>query len=153
MRYQYISENGLQTLHNQLDEYQNERKSLRDKLVELRQVKDAEDFDLIDETLRLNFLEKEVERVKDAIAHTKVLPEAPKDGTVQLGSVVRLKPLDEESEMSCVLVSSIEADPLEGKISDKSPLGTALLGKVKNAIIKVAGPRKIFSYRIVGVDS
>jgi transcription elongation factor GreA len=154
MRYQDISETGLKALQKQLEDHKSEYSSLRDRLVELRQLKDVEDFDLIDETLRLNFLDKEIERVKDTIAHSKVLPAALKDGTVQIGSVVRLQPFDRGgSEMSCVLVSSVEADPLEGKISDRSPLGTALLGKMKDAIIKVAGPRKIFSYRIVGVDS
>jgi transcription elongation factor GreA len=152
-RYQYVSEGGLKAMQDQLDTYKNECSSLRARLIELRQVKDVEDFDMIDDTTRLNFLEKEVERVKDMIAHSKLLPDAPKDGTVQIGSVVRLQPFGADTEMSCVLVSSLEANPLEGKISDKSPLGIALLGKMKDAIIRVAGPHKKFSYRIVGVDS
>jgi transcription elongation factor GreA len=152
-RYQYVSEDGLKALQSQLDTYKDECSELRAKLVELRQVKDVEDFDMIDDTTRLNFLEKEIERVKDMIAHSKLLPDIPKDGTVQIGSVVRLQPFGADSEMSCMLVSSLEANPLEGKISDKSPLGTAILGKMKDAIVKVAGPHKMFSYRIVGVDS
>ncbi|HSE60831.1 MAG TPA: GreA/GreB family elongation factor [Candidatus Saccharimonadales bacterium] len=154
-QYHYVSESGLKALSEQLDAYKNETRELRAKLVELRQSKDVEDFDLIDDTIRLNFLDKEIERTKDMIAHAKLWSELPADGTVQIGSVVRLQPegVVAHGEMSCMLVSSLEANPDEGKISDKSPLGIALLGKMKNAIVKVTGPRKSFSYRIVGVDS
>jgi transcription elongation factor GreA len=152
-RFHYVSEAGLQALHEQLEALKNEASALRAKLVELRQVKDVEDFDLIDDVLRLAFLEKETARIKDMIAHCKLLDTSSADGTVQIGSVVRLKPANaDDAEMSCVLVSSLEANPAEGKISDKSPLGLAILGKMKDAIVKVTGPHKSFSYRIVGVE-
>lgn len=151
-QYHYVSESGLKALNEQLEAYKSETKELRAKLVELRQIKDVEDFDLIDDTIRLNFLDKEIERTKSMLQHAKLISELPADGTVQIGSVVRLQSEGADGEMSCMLVSSFEANPDEGKISDKSPLGIALLGKVKNAIVKVTGPRKSFSYRIVGVD-
>jgi transcription elongation factor GreA len=152
-RFQYVSHAGLQALRNKLESIRSEARDLRSKLVELRQIKDVEDFDMIDDTLRLAFYEKEVERLETMIAHCKLLDSVTSDGTVQLGTVVRLQPSDaDDQEISCVLVSSLEADPLEGKISDKSPLGTALLGKMKDAIVKVAGPHRSYSYKILGVE-
>jgi transcription elongation factor GreA len=152
-RFHYVSRAGLQALRNKLESIKSEAHELRTRLVELRQVKDVEDFDLIDDTLRLAFYEKEVERMQDMLAHCKLLDSVTADGTVRIGTVVRLKPSDaDDQEISCVLVSSLEANPLEGKISDKSPLGLALLGKMKDAIVKVTGPHKSYSYKILGIE-
>lgn len=146
-----VSKDGLRTLQARLLALQEEYSDLRSKLTELRQIKDADDFDLVEDTMRLEFLEKEIARVKHVIAHSKIVQADPATGAVQLGSKVRLE--QNGRMIECVVVSALEADPSEGKISNVSPLGQALLGKMINALVEVVAPRAKLSYKIVGIDS
>lgn len=148
--FQYISEEGLAALKKQLQAFENDYSELRGKLAEMRQVKDAEDYDLVEDTMRLAFLEKEISRLQFMIRNCRILEPVPEGGIVQLGSRVRLE--SEGSEIHCTVVCSLEADPSEGKISDQSPLGRALLGKMVNALVEVVAPRKSILYKIIGID-
>lgn len=148
--FQYISEEGLAALKQQLQAFEKDYRELRGKLAEMRQVKDAEDYDLVEDTMRLAFLEKEISRLQFMIRNCRILEQVPEGGTVQLGSRVRLE--SEGSEIYCTVVCSLEADPSEGKISDQSPLGRALLGKMVNALVEVVAPHKSILYRIVGIE-
>jgi transcription elongation factor GreA len=146
-----VSKDGLRTLQARLLALEEEYSGLRSTLTDLRQVKDAEDFDLVEDTMRLDFLEKEIIRIKNIIAHSKVVHIDPATGAVQLGSKVRLE--QNGKMLECMVVSALEADPSEGKISNESPLGRALLGKMLNALVEVVAPRAKVSYKIVGIDS
>lgn len=146
-----VSKDGLRILQARLTVLQQEYSDLRSTLAELRQVKDAEDFDLVEDKMRLEFLEKEIAQVKHVIAHSKVAQADPATPAVQIGSKVRLE--QNGKMMECVVVSALEADPSEGKISNESPLGRALLGKMINALVEVVAPRAKLSYKIVGIDS
>jgi transcription elongation factor GreA len=145
-----VSPEGLVVLKDQLASYEKEYGELRAKLIELRQLKDADEFDLVDDNLRVAHLEQKIKQLQHTIAHCKV-SDAKGDGIVQLGSKVRLK--NEEGEMECMLVSALEADPSRGRISDQSPLGRALVGKMINALVEVVAPRRKMSYKILKIDS
>lgn len=147
---QQVSEEGLQALKDQLATHERDFAELRSKLVELRQVKDADDFDLVEDTVRLAFLEKEIVRLQHVIAHCKIIEADPSASSVQIGSKVRLE--YSGGELHCKVVTPLEADPSEGRISDQSPLGRALLGKMLNALVEVVTPRARQHYKIVAID-
>ncbi len=71
---------------------------------------------------------------------------------VSLGSVVKV--LDEEFSEECVyhLVGSQEADPMNGKISEDSPFGKALMGKVIGDEVTVEAPMGALKYKILGIE-
>jgi len=144
-----VSREGLTILQNQLAAHQKEYRELRAKLIELRQLKDAEEYDLIDDSLRVAYLEQKIQQLQYTIAHSKVSL-VTDTHVVQLGSKVRLD--HDGTQMECVLVSALEADPSQGRISDQSPLGRALIGKMLNALVEVVAPRRRTSYRIVSID-
>lgn len=148
----YVTESAYRVLNNRLIQYKKEYAELCVRLSELRELKDADEYDMTQENVRLAFLEKEIAILKDEVAHSKILKAKAKPGLVQLGSVVYLLASDGITRLKCMVVSPIEADPLSGKISDKSPLGQALLGKMKDELVKVLGPRQDFSYRIVDIQ-
>lgn len=148
--YHHVSREGLQQLHEKLRSLEADYTELRGKLNELRQVRDAEDFDLAEDSVRLAFLEKEIIQTRNTIAHCKVLSVKKRAHTVQLGSRVRLE--HEGGIMQCVLVGALEANPSEGRISDQSPLGRALIGKMLNALVEVVAPRARRAYKIVGIE-
>ncbi len=70
-------------------------------------------------------------------------------GEVDMGSTVKVLVNGKEKEY--MLVSFNEADPLNGKISNESPLGMAFLGKKKGEEVLVETPRGEFKYKILDV--
>lgn len=69
---------------------------------------------------------------------------------VAMGSRVTVK--NDGKEKQYTIVSFNEADPLNGKISNESPLGVSFLGKKKGAIVHVETPRGTMEYKIVKID-
>lgn len=77
--------------------------------------------------------------------------EKPKNGTkVQLGSKVTLKGAKGNKEFQ--VVGTVEADPLEGKISDESPIGKALLGKKVGEQVEIKTPAETTSYELTAIN-
>lgn len=82
--------------------------------------------------------------VKDA-----VIIEKNTDGTIQMGSVIKVKNDGEIYEYT--IVGSREADPGKNLISNESPLGKSFLGRKKGELINVQTPGGIFEYEIMEV--
>lgn len=77
---------------------------------------------------------------------------APKgDSKVQLGSRVKLQSSDGKHKEFQV-VGTVEADPLEGKISDESPLGKAVLDKKEGDEVEIKTPVETATYKIVDIS-
>ena len=75
------------------------------------------------------------------------------DNVVQIGSTVSIQNItdDEEEVEEYMIVGSAETDPLNGKISNESPIGAELLEKKKGDIIKVKVPAGIHEYKILDI--
>jgi len=69
---------------------------------------------------------------------------------VVMGSKVKVKVDGKEREYT--IVSFNEADPLEGKISNESPLGVAFLGKKKGDKVEVTTPRGDMQFKIIKIS-
>ena len=77
--------------------------------------------------------------------------EKPKSGSkVQLGSKVTLKGAKANKEFQ--VVGTVEADPLEGKISDESPIGKALLGKKLGDSVEIKTPAETVVYELIAIN-
>jgi transcription elongation factor GreA len=57
----------------------------------------------------------------------------------------------EEAEERYHLVGAAEADPVEGRISNESPLGKALLGAKVGDVVRVNAPRGVIEFRVVKI--
>lgn len=148
-----LSKEGLRALRTQLAQLQRDFGSLREKLAQIQRNNDFEDFDLVDDKTQLAFLEKEIQRITFILSHYQLFDKKlPSTQTVQLGSKVHLE-TDNGQHIRCILVSAVEVDPNEGKISDQSPLGSALLGKAVNSFVEVVAPRARKLYKIVGIEA
>ena len=95
-------------------------------------------------------LEERIGQIEHVLKHAVVLDRAS-DGTVSVGSTVIIKKEGEENTRTFLIVGSEETDMLSGKISYKSPLGSALFGKQAGAMVVVTTPRGDISYTIVSV--
>jgi len=70
---------------------------------------------------------------------------------VGLGSTVTLFDAEFQEEIAYTIVGSAEADPINGKISNESPLGAALLQKTVGETVSVEAPDGMIEYRIVAI--
>lgn len=74
----------------------------------------------------------------------------PRGGSkVQLGSKVKLKNAKSTKEFQ--VVGTVEADPLNGKISDESPIGQALLGKKEGETVEIVTPAETNTFKVVDI--
>lgn len=100
------------------------------------------------------FVEGRVLELEDKVKHAKIITEHHKTKSVQLGSTVRLKNLTKARDEleTYTIVGSTETDVFGGKISNESPVGSALLDKQKGERIKVIIPAGNVEYQIVKID-
>lgn len=73
------------------------------------------------------------------------------DGTVGIGTTVKVYDPEFEEEQELRIVGSQEADPMEGRISDESPLGKALMGRSVGDVVQVDAPAGTVEYRILDI--
>lgn len=98
------------------------------------------------------FLESRILELKNILTTAQIVDElaAPTD-EVGVGSVVRVRDLESEDEWNYTIVGSWEADPLEDRISNESPIGEALMGRKVGEIVEAEVPEGIARYEIVGI--
>lgn len=74
-----------------------------------------------------------------------------KRGPVAFGSLVTVS-RDDGKTLTYRIVSSLEASPTNGTISDESPMGRALVGKKRGDTVSVQAPARLFSYKITEIQ-
>ncbi len=86
-------------------------------------------------------VEARIVELESLIENAEVIDETAMDTrTISLGSEVKLYDEDDEEELDYSIVGSNQADPLEGKISDQSPIGRGLMGRRAGDHITVETP-------------
>jgi len=96
------------------------------------------------------FLEGEIQELETKIRNSDII-KAGDGKTVTMGSRVTVKDLEFDEEETFLIVGSTEADPDEGKISNESPLGMALLGQNIDHVVNVNAPAGIIQYKIMDI--
>ena len=72
---------------------------------------------------------------------------------ISVGCRVKLLDMEFEDEMEFSIVGSTEANSLNGFISNESPLGIALIGKKKDAVVEVESPAGVIKYKILDIQN
>lgn len=90
----------------------------------------------------------------DNILNHAVIIEESEDfsGFIGLGCRVVVRDLDGGDEETYQVVGSQEADPMNGKISDDSPFGRAMVGKTKGDVVSVEAPIGTLKFEVVSVE-
>ena len=73
------------------------------------------------------------------------------DGMVSIGSNVKIQKEGEKETKEYKIVGSEEADMAQGKVSNLSPLGSALLGKKKGDKVQIVTPKGKVSYTLISI--
>ncbi|NLN49197.1 MAG: transcription elongation factor GreA [Clostridiales bacterium] len=101
------------------------------------------------------FIECRIAQLENILKSAKVIDDEDIDTEkVSVGAKVRLKVVDEEydDEVEYTLVGSAEADPINLKISNESPVGKAILGKTINEEVIIHIPDGIIKYKILQIN-
>lgn len=144
-------------------------KELQDEMNYLKTVREKEVAELIKEARSFGDLSENSEydeakneqgklysrmaEIEEILSNYVVIEEEPSDGSsVRLGSTVTV--LDEEFDETMVykIVGSQEADPMNGRISEESPFGKALLGKSIGEDVEVEAPAGVLHYQILNIQ-
>jgi transcription elongation factor GreA len=84
-----------------------------------------------------------IAELREMIANAKVIDESQIDESViSVGSIVKLYNVERKKDFTYHIVGSYETDPINGKISDSSPIGIALLGARAGDEVVVEGVRE-----------
>ncbi len=101
------------------------------------------------------FIEGRIAQLENILKSAKVIDDEDIDTEkVSVGAKVRLRVEDEgyEDEVEYTLVGSAEADPINLKISNESPVGKAILGKTINEEVIIHIPDGIIKYKILQIN-
>lgn len=125
-----ITQEGLAEVRSKLAELQQEltvvNKEMQEVRRQLNQTDSAESVSYTDFLVRRQILEGEIAKTHQIIENAKVI-RSGNASKVAVGCKVLLS--DGVKKLRYTIVNSFEANPLEGKISDQSPLGKALIGR------------------------
>lgn len=96
-------------------------------------------------------LEDRIQQIEYTLKYAEVV-EKPADGSIAVGCTVIIQKEGEANTRTFSIVGSEETDMLSGKISYKSPIGQALVGKKKGDRITVSTPKGDIEYLILAVS-
>jgi transcription elongation factor GreA len=97
-------------------------------------------------------IEARIVLLEKMLRNAEVIDEEDVDAeSVGLGSNVTILDVEMNEEIEYFIVGSTEADPLNGRISNESPLGLALLSHKTGDIISVEAPDGVIEYKIVSI--
>ena len=98
------------------------------------------------------FTEGRIIQLENMLKNAVVVDESeiPKD-KVSVGSIVKVMDYDFDEEVEYTIVGSAEADPMNFKISNESPVGSALVGKKVGDVIEVAVPNGVSKFEILEI--
>ena len=144
-------------------------KELKDELVYLKTVREKEVADQIKEARSFGDLSENSEydeakneqgklysriaEVENILDNCVVIEEEVHDGkTVRLGSKLKVLDVEFNEELDYEVVGSQEADPMNGRISEDSPFGRALLGKSVGEDVVVEAPAGALHYKVLSIS-
>ena len=97
-------------------------------------------------------VEARILELESLIENAEIIDESTMDArSISLGSVVKLFDEDFDEEITYSIVGSNQADPLDKKISDQSPIGRALMGRKAGEQVVVTAPAGEIRFRILEV--
>lgn len=97
------------------------------------------------------YAEDRVREIQHILSRAVLLEEGSQDGTIDLGSRITVQADDDDEPENWMLVNEEESQAVEGRISDESPVGIALLGKKSGDTITIKTPGGEINYKIIDV--
>ncbi len=96
--------------------------------------------------------ENKIIELENKLRHAKIIDESEIDTkTVQVGNIVKVHDMEFDEDVTYTIVGSTEVDLAQNKISNESPIGSALLGAKKGDIVSANIPSGIAQFKILSI--
>ena len=152
-----LTPEGLDRLKHELNELRTEgRQRIAERLENA--FADGQDDEFVDnaelEAARneQSFLEGRILELEEILGNYQLIEENGPHERVRVGDKVTVVEEDYDEEERYHLVGAAEADPAEGRISNESPLGMALLGSRVGDVVRVNAPNGMINFRITKIE-
>lgn len=151
----YLTQEGFDRIKAKLHDLKSRgRSEIADAIQKAREMGDLSEnaeYDAAKDAQGL--LEMEISKIENMMAHARVLDTKDLDlSKAFILSTVKLKNLKFNKEISYTLVAEEEADLKQGKLSIKSPVGKAVLGKEIGDIIEVEAPAGVMKFELLEIN-
>jgi transcription elongation factor GreA len=147
----HLTKQGVSELKTEVEELIALRAIIADR------IKTAREFGDLGENMEYTAARQDQERnemriseIEHILKNVQVIVAPKNDNKVVLGSTVTLK-TEAGKTKEFQVVGTVEADPLNGKISDESPIGKALMGKKDGDEVEIKTPVETAVYRIAEI--
>ncbi len=155
MKEVYITRDGLEELKEKLDYLMSvKRKEVAEKIKIAREFGDLSEnaeYDAAKE--EQSFVESEIKEIEDKIMHAVIIDEGDISvHEVSIGNTVKVLDVEFDEELEYRIVGTTEANAAENRISNESPLGSALMGRKKGDKVAVTTPNgAVVEYKIIEI--
>ncbi|MFA5000258.1 MAG: transcription elongation factor GreA [Patescibacteria group bacterium] len=152
MNEQIISQEGYDKLKDELSYLSIvKRKEIAERIERAKELGDLSENAEYSEAKDAQALnEGRILELSNTLKNVTVVENGGSHEEVAMGSKVKVKTDSQEKDYT--IVSFNEADPLNGRISNESPLGVAFLGKKKGDSVEVETPKGLMKYKIIKID-
>lgn len=150
----YLTAEGLRRLEEELHELKTERRP--EVAVRIRDAKEAGDISenaAYDEAKNQQaFIEGRIRQLEQMVRNAVIITEQEKHDRVGLGHRVTVREVGMEDLESYLIVGSAEAAPSNGRISNVSPLGRALMNHAVGDVVSVDSPGGQLRFEVVKIE-
>ncbi len=148
---QYLSEEGLIKVKKELESLKTaKRKEISQRIEEAKKLGDlSENSEYMEAKEAQEINEKRIAELEEIIKNAAIIKQGKVHSTVQIGS--RVEVASEKGKKEFMIVGSEEADPVQGKISNASPMGRAFLGRKVGDNVIVKTPAGEVKYEVLGI--
>ena len=149
-----LTEEGLKKLEDELDYLCSEkRQQVAERLkvaISYGDISENSEYD--DAKNEQAFIEGHIIELENKINTAKIIDEKTRTSAVSVGSKVKLLDTAYNEEIEYIIVGSSEADPFNNRISNESPVGSAILGKKQGDSVEVNTPDGPVTFKILSIS-
>lgn len=147
-----LTKEGLENLEKELDFLKTtKRDEIAEKIEIARSYGDLSENAEYDEAKNDQaVVESRIVEIENMLKNAVVIEDID-TGRVRPGATVRVKNIARNKEIEYKIVGANEADPLNGLLSDESPVGEALMDKAPGDVVAVETPRVVVEYRVLEI--
>ena len=145
-----LTQEGIDELKEELAALIAERPEITERIRSARELGDlSENAEYASARSEQERAEGRIVEIEHILKNVDIISAPKAGGKVSLGATVSLKSGSKEKQFQ--VVGTVEADPLNGKISDESPIGKALLGKKVGEEVEIVTPAETATYKIIDI--
>ncbi len=150
-----LTSEGIQNYENELEYLKTVvRKEVAEKIKVARSFGDLSENSEYDEAKNEQAkVEARISEIENILKHAKIIDESELSNEhVHIGSKIKVHDFDFDEDTEYLIVSSGEADPFNGKLSDESPVGSAFIGHKVGDVITVETPDGELKFKILEIS-